>query len=89
LGRGVAIWDGAEPVRAAAVLLAGGSLVALGIAWDALGKFRSLLNTPRPDEQDMAPVWERRSRRWRGIGLTTLGVYIILLAAWAAVRRVS
>jgi hypothetical protein len=84
----MAVWNGEELLRAAAVFLAWASPVALGIAWDAHGKFRLLLDTPRPDEWDMAPVWEQRSRRWRGIGLVTFAVSILLFIAWIVGRKV-
>ena len=84
----MAVWNGEELLRAAAIFLAWASLVALGIAWDAHVKFRLLLDTPRPDEWDMSPVWERRSRRWRGIGLVTFAVSILLFVAWIVGRTV-
>jgi hypothetical protein len=52
----------------AATILAWASLIALGIAWDVHGKFKLLLETTRPDEWDMAPVWERRRHRWHALG---------------------
>jgi hypothetical protein len=78
-------WDDAELLRTAATALAWASPFALGIAWDAHVKFRSLLGTLRPDEWDMAPVWERRSHRWRGIGLVTFGVSILFFVARIAI----
>ena len=84
----MAVWNGEELLRAAAIFLAWASPVALGIAWDAHGSFRLLLDTPRPEEWDMASVWERRSRRWRGIGLVTFAVSILLFVAWIVGRTV-
>ena len=72
----------------AATILAWASLVALGIARDAHVKFRFLLETNRPDEWDMSPVWERRSHRWRGIGLAALGLSILLFTARIVSRTV-
>jgi hypothetical protein len=77
----VAVWNGEELLSTVATSLAWASLVALGIAWDAHVKFMSILDAPRPDEWDMSPVWERRSRRWRGIALVTFGVSIPLVMA--------
>ncbi len=85
----MALWNGEELVWAVAAVLACASLVALGIAWDVHGKFRSLLDTPRPDEWDMAPVWEWRSHRWRGIGQVAFGVSILLSAAWIVGRPLA
>jgi hypothetical protein len=51
-------------------------------------KFRLLLETKRPDEWDMSPVWERRSYRWRGIGLAALGLSILLFTARIVSRTV-
>jgi hypothetical protein len=82
------VWDCGQLLSTAAVFLAWASLVALGIAWDAHVKFRILLDTPRPDEWDMAPVWERRSGRWRGLGLVTFGVSILLFIARIVGRTV-
>jgi hypothetical protein len=48
-------------------------------------KFRILLDTPQPDALDMPPAWERRSRRWRGIGQVTFGVSILFFVAWTTV----
>jgi hypothetical protein len=86
--KGVAVWIGEELLRTAATVLAWASPVALGIAWDAHVKFRSLLGTPRPDEWDMSPVWERRSHRWRGIGFVTFGASILFFVAWIAIGAV-
>ena len=77
----MAAWNGEELLWTAATSLAWASLVAVGIAWDAHVKFRSLLDTARRAEWDMSPVWERRSRRWRGIALVTFGVSIPLFIA--------
>jgi hypothetical protein len=77
----VAFWNGEELLWTGATSLAWASLVALGLAWDARVKFRSLLDTPRPHEWDMSPVWERRSRRWQGIALVTFGVSSSLFIA--------
>jgi hypothetical protein len=77
----LAAWNGEELLPTAAIVLAWASLVALGIAWDAHVKFRSLLDTPRTAEWDMPSVWERRSHRWRGIALVTFGVSIPLFIA--------
>jgi len=85
----VAVWNGEELLRAAAVCWAWASVVSLWIAWDAHVKFRLLLDTPRPDEWDMSPVWERRSHRWRGIGLVTSGLSIVSFAAWTAARLLT
>jgi hypothetical protein len=71
-----------------ATVLAWASLVALGIAWDAHVKFRSLLEAPRPDEWDMPPAWERRSHRWRGIGLVTFGIAVLFFVAWTTMGAV-
>jgi hypothetical protein len=79
------VWIDAELLRTAATVLAWASPFALGIAWDAHVKFTSLLGTPRPDEWDMAPVWERRSHRWRGIGLVALGISILFFVARIAI----
>jgi hypothetical protein len=86
--KGVAVWIGEELLRTAATVLAWASPVALGIAWNAHVKFRSLLDTPRPDEWDMSSVWERRSHRWRGIGFVTFGGTILLFIAWMVGRTV-
>jgi hypothetical protein len=72
----------------AATFLAWASLVALGIAQTAHVKFRLLLETTRPDEWDMSPVWERRSHRWRGIGLAALGISVLLFIARIVGRTV-
>ena len=82
----MAVWNGEELLRAAAVCLAWASVVSLWIAWDAHVKFRLLLDTPRPDEWDMSPVWERRSHRWRGIGLVTSDLSILSFAALRPAR---
>jgi hypothetical protein len=74
----VAVGDYGQLAWTVATILAWASLVALGIAWDAHVKFRLLLGSTRPDEWDMSPVWERRSLRWRGIGLTALWIAIVL-----------
>ena len=79
----MAVWDFEELLWATATILAWASLVALGIASDAHGKFRLLLDSQRPDEWDMSPVWERRSHRWRGIGLVALGISILLFVGRA------
>jgi len=84
----VVVGDYGQLVWTAATFLAWASLVALGIAWDAHVKFRILLDTPQPDALDMPPVWERRSRRWRGIGQVTFGVSILFFVAWATVGAV-
>jgi hypothetical protein len=81
----VVVGDYGQLVWTAATFLAWASLVALGIAWDAHVKFRSLLDAQLPDEWDMSPVWERRSRRWRGIGQVTFGVSILFFVAWTTV----
>jgi hypothetical protein len=78
----VTVWNGEELLRSAATFMVWASFVALGIAWDAHGKSRILVDTPRPDERAMSPVWERRSHRWRGIGLATFGISILLFIAW-------
>ena len=85
----MAVWNGEVLLWTVATFLAWASLVALGIAWDAHAKFRILLDTPRPDEWDMASVWARRSRRWRGIGLVTFAVSVLLFVAWIVGRTVS
>ena len=36
----------------------------------------------------MSSVWERRSRRWRGIGLVTFAVSILLFVAWIVDRTI-
>jgi hypothetical protein len=81
----VTIWNGEELLWTAAIFLAWASLVALWIAWDAHVKFMILLDTLDPGELHMSSVWERRSHRWRGIGLVTFGVSI-LFVAWTAAR---
>jgi hypothetical protein len=63
----MAVWDCDELLWIAATFLAGATLVALGIAWDARLHFRVLLDIPWPDELDMPAVWGRRSHRWRVI----------------------
>ena len=85
----MAVWDCGELLWTAAVI-PGVGLASLrsAIAWDAHVKFRLLLETPRPDEWDMASVWERRSRRWRGIGLVTFAVSILLFVAWIVGRTI-
>lgn len=85
----MAVWNGEELLLTAAIFLAWASLAALGIAWDARVKFRSLLDPPRRAEWDMSPVWEWRSRRWRGIGLVMFGISILLLVAWIVGRTVA
>ncbi len=82
------VWDCRQLLWTAATFLAWASLVALGIAWEAYVKFRILLDTPRPDKLDMPLVWERRSHRWRGIGLATFGVAILLFVAWTTMGAV-
>ncbi|GEO13701.1 hypothetical protein [Microvirga aerophila] len=82
-------WIGEELLWTAATVLAWASLVALGIAWDAHRKFRILLDSARPDEWNMPPVWERRSHRWRGIALVTFGVSILFVVARVVSRTVS
>jgi hypothetical protein len=84
----MAVWNGEELMRTTAIFLAWASLVALWIAWDAHVKFRNLLDTPRPGEVGMSHTWERRSHRWRGIGLVTFGASILLFIAWVANRTV-
>ena len=84
----MAVWNDGELLRTAATVLAWTSPVALGIAWDAHVKFRLLLETVRRDEWDMSPVWEQRSRRWRGIGLVTFAVSILLFVAWIVDRTI-
>jgi hypothetical protein len=84
----VVVGDCGQLVWTAATFLAWASLVALGIAWDAHVKFRSLLDAQLPDEWDMSPVWERRSHRWRGIGLAALGISILLFIARIVGRTV-
>jgi hypothetical protein len=84
----VAVGDYGQLVWTAATILAWASFVALGIAWDAHVKFRLLLETVRRDEWDMSPVWEQRSRRWRGIGLVTFGISILLFITWIVGRTV-
>jgi hypothetical protein len=86
--KGVVVWNGNELLLAATVL-AWAALVALGIALDAHAKFRSLLGTPRPDEWDMSPVWERRSHRWRGVGQVAFGVSIFLSVTWIVGRTAA
>ena len=85
----MAVWNRELLLWTVATFLAWASLVALGIAWDAHAKFKILLDTPRPDERDMAPVWERRRHCWRGIGLTTYGLSILLFSAWIVGLTVS
>jgi hypothetical protein len=84
-GNGIAVWDCDELLWIAATFLAG---AALGIAWDAHVQFRVLLDIPRPDELDMPAVWERRSHRWRDIGLVVFGVSILFFVAWVAASTV-
>jgi hypothetical protein len=84
----VAVWDSEEMLWATATILAWASLAGFGIAWDAHVKFRSLLDAQLPDEWDMSPVWERRSHRWRGIGLAALGISILLFIARIVGRTV-
>jgi hypothetical protein len=84
----VAVGDYGQLAWTVATILAWASLVALGIAWDAHVKFRILLDTPRLDELHMPPVWERRSHRWRSIGLVTFGVGILFFVAWTTVGAV-
>jgi hypothetical protein len=78
----VAVWNGDDLLWTTATFLAWAALVALGIAWGAHAKFRSLLSTRCPGERHMSPVWEQRSHRCRGIGLATYGVSILLFIAW-------
>jgi hypothetical protein len=78
----VAVGDYGQLAWTVATILAWASLVALGIAWNAHVKFRLLLGSTRPDEGDMSPVWERRSLRWRGIGLAALWIAIVLSIGW-------
>jgi hypothetical protein len=82
----VAVGDYGQLAWTVATILAWASLVALGIAWDARVKFRTLLDTPRPDELHMPPVWERRSLRWRGIGLAALWIAVVLSIGWIVGR---
>ena len=84
----MAVWNDEELLRTAATVLAWASPFALWIAWDAHVKFVSLVDTPHPDEWNMPPVWERRSHRWRGIGLVTFGASLVLLIAWITVGAV-
>ena len=87
-GKGMAVWNGEELMRTAAIFLAWASLVALWIAWDAHVKFRNLLDSQRPGELGMSHTWERRSHRWRGIGLVTFGASILFFVASTAARLV-
>ena len=87
-GKGMAVWNGEELLRIATIFLAWASLVALWIAWDAHVKFRNLVDTPRPGELGMSHTWERRSHRWRGIGLVTFGASILFFVASTAARLV-
>ena len=84
----MAVWNAEELMRTAAIFLAWASLVALWIAWDAHVKFRNLLDSPRPGELGMSHAWERRSHRWRGIGLVTFGASILFFVASTAARLV-
>ncbi len=58
------------------------SVIALGIAWDAQVKFKALLHTPRSNELDMLPAWERRSHFWRSIGIVTSGLSVLCFVIW-------
>ncbi len=82
----MAVGDYGQLAWTVATILAWASLVALGIAWNAHVKFRLLLGSTRPDEGDMSPVWERRSLRWRGIGLAALWIAIVLSIGWIVGR---